>query len=189
MGNMKSKPIQLKRNSAKGIDLLTERDAGNEILILTGKPERSLAFWKKLRILCDTALSELGHASGREIATAVTLIDKDPEADHTPQVVLIEADSGGIIIQPVGYGDLTSENGFGWPILMEKFGGKLQVVVWSDINQEDPTHKIDLAGAKESCREPIPAGTCPRCGQLFAVHNGDGSCVRDETGEAVGAQS
>jgi|TARA_Y100000015_G_scaffold38058_1_gene40618 hypothetical protein len=42
------KPVESKPNSAGGIDLLTERDAGNSILILTGNPERSLQFWEDL---------------------------------------------------------------------------------------------------------------------------------------------
>jgi hypothetical protein len=28
-------------------------------------------------------------------------------------------------------------------------------VVWADINQEDPTHIIDLEGARESNRKPL----------------------------------
>jgi len=42
------KPVESKSNSAGGIDLLTERDAGNPVLILTGPPERSLQFWEDL---------------------------------------------------------------------------------------------------------------------------------------------
>ena len=42
------KPVESKPNSAGGIDLLTERDAGNPVLILTGNPERSLQFWEDL---------------------------------------------------------------------------------------------------------------------------------------------
>ncbi|MFA5311734.1 MAG: hypothetical protein WC375_00280 [Methanomassiliicoccales archaeon] len=150
---MKSKLLELVPNTAKSIDLLTEKDSGNEVRILTGKSERSIEFWKQLRILCDTALNELGHQR-QFISTKITLIDKNPEADQTPQVVLVEGDCDGLNIQPVGYGDSASENGFGWPILLEKFSGKLRLVVWADINQCDPTHIIDLAGAKELCREP-----------------------------------
>ena len=42
------KPVESKPNSAGGIDLLTERDAGNPVLIMTGNPERSLDFWENL---------------------------------------------------------------------------------------------------------------------------------------------
>lgn len=36
------------------------------------------------------------------------------------------------------------------------------------------------AATLEPTPEPKPCPYCPRCGQLYAVHNGDGSCVHDE---------
>lgn len=38
------------------------------------------------------------------------------------------------------------------PIYLEFFEGKWQLVVWADINQEDPTHRIDMSGAFERLR-------------------------------------
>jgi len=35
----------------------------------------------------------------------------------------------------------------GAPICLEFFQGKWTLHVWSDINQEDPTHSIDMSGA------------------------------------------
>lgn len=49
-------------NMAGGIDLLVERDAGNEVRILTGKPSNSLAFWKHLKELAEVAIFELEDA-------------------------------------------------------------------------------------------------------------------------------
>jgi hypothetical protein len=46
-------------NSAGGLDLMIERDAGNEIRILTGKKENSLKFWEQLKELCEGAIHEL----------------------------------------------------------------------------------------------------------------------------------
>lgn len=46
-------------NLAGGVDLLVERDSGNEVLILTGKTENSLAFWKQLSELCEGAILNL----------------------------------------------------------------------------------------------------------------------------------
>ena len=46
-------------NPAKGYDLLTERDAGNPVRILTGKPSHSRGFWMKLKELSEAALEEL----------------------------------------------------------------------------------------------------------------------------------
>ena len=39
------------------------------------------------------------------------------------------------------------------PIYLEFFEGKWQLVVWADINKEDPTHRIDMSGALESRRD------------------------------------
>ncbi|HEV3223913.1 MAG TPA: hypothetical protein VGZ90_13585 [Puia sp.] len=52
------KKVEAIRNSANGIDLVTERDAGNEIRILTGNPKNSLAYWRRLRQLCDSVINE-----------------------------------------------------------------------------------------------------------------------------------
>jgi len=38
----------------------------------------------------------------------------------------------------------------GSPIYLEQYDGKWVLNVWSDINQEDPTHQIDMTGAFES---------------------------------------
>ena len=46
-------------NSAGGLDLLVERDAGNEVRILTGKTKNSLEFWEALKDLCEGAIFEL----------------------------------------------------------------------------------------------------------------------------------
>ena len=56
---MAKKTPQLIRNSAGGIDLLVERDSGNEVLIRTGKPECSKEFWEKMKDLAEVALNEM----------------------------------------------------------------------------------------------------------------------------------
>lgn len=52
-----------------------------------------------------------------------------------------------------GYGDHDSIDGDGSPIFLEVHEGRLRLLVWADINQEDPTHVIDLEGARESARK------------------------------------
>jgi hypothetical protein len=54
----KKQPTSIE-NSAGGLDLLVERDAGNEVRILTGNKENSLAFWEALLILSEDAILEL----------------------------------------------------------------------------------------------------------------------------------
>ena len=56
----------------------------------------------------------------------------------------------GIAVE--GHGDFYSENGHGIPIVVEQYHGEVRVLVWSDINKEDPTHIISLEKAKESNR-------------------------------------
>jgi len=54
-----SKPISLQRNGAGGVDLVTERDAGNPVLILTGKAERSWDFWDRMEEMAKKAKYEI----------------------------------------------------------------------------------------------------------------------------------
>ncbi len=62
-------------------------------------------------------------------------------------------DCGKICINIEGYGDALSIENQGQPVVVDLFDNKLQVIVWGDINQEDPTHKIDLEGAREIFRK------------------------------------
>lgn len=55
-----------------------------------------------------------------------------------------------ILIGADGYGEKCSLDAY--PIMIENCEGKFRVIIWGDINQEDPTHIINLDGAKESCR-------------------------------------
>jgi hypothetical protein len=49
-----------------------------------------------------------------------------------------------------GYGQCNMPAGTGAPIYLEvQDDGTPKLYVWADINQEDPTHIIDLSGAKE----------------------------------------
>jgi hypothetical protein len=64
-------------------------------------------------------------------------------------LVKIRVSSNAIWIQPLGYGEKVSAKGQGWPICLEIWDGKLRLLVWDDINTEDPT-VIELEGAKES---------------------------------------
>ena len=59
---------------------------------------------------------------------------------------------GVITINVKGYGELTSKDGQGEPILIEKFENKLRVVLWGDINAEEATHIVDMEGAREDWR-------------------------------------
>ena len=60
----------------------------------------------------------------------------------------IKEQNGMILIKADGYGDKVSDDKYGIPVIIELYEGKLRVVAWADINQEDCTDIIDLSGAK-----------------------------------------
>lgn len=63
-------------------------------------------------------------------------------------------DGGNLEIGFPGYGEFGAEVGEGRPVVIELLSGCPRVVIFGDINSEDPTHKISLAGAKEELRGP-----------------------------------
>lgn len=67
--------------------------------------------------------------------------------------VKVEIENGKIFICPEGYGDYSSQDGHGSPLMIEIWDGELRVVAWADINEEDPTAVIGLEGAREELRE------------------------------------
>ena len=60
---------------------------------------------------------------------------------------------GQLLIALEGFGECTASDGKGTPIMLELLDGRPRLLVWSDINQEDPTHVIDLSGASEDRRK------------------------------------
>ncbi len=84
---------------------------------------------------------------------AVTLLDCMGGETKIPTKV--HFDGSGIWIEPEGYSDMDTAEEFSSAIVtLEVCKGKLRLVVWADINKEDPTHVIDLEGAKKSARNP-----------------------------------
>jgi len=64
--------------------------------------------------------------------------------------------ASGLDIDIAGYGDKSSRPGYGTPIHLSLYAGTLTLRVWADINQEEPTHTIDLEGARENKRIEAP---------------------------------
>jgi hypothetical protein len=73
--------------------------------------------------------------------------EKDDEQPDKSTRLRIENTNGTLYIKPEGYGDSCSMDENGCPILIERWNGELRVVVWADVNQEDPTHIISLEPA------------------------------------------
>ena len=78
---------------------------------------------------------------------------RDKSANDKELQVKVENGHTSVYLCPQGYGDGCSEDGFGCPVMLEIWEGELRLVVWGDINQQDPTHIISLEGAAENKRE------------------------------------
>jgi hypothetical protein len=64
----------------------------------------------------------------------------------------VECSNGTLWIAIQGYGDCGSQDGSGMPIKIEWYDGALRVLLWGDINSEDPTVHYSMDGARESER-------------------------------------
>jgi hypothetical protein len=69
------------------------------------------------------------------------------------KLVSIRCESGndGVTVQHEG---TACQCGDFPPIFIEWYDGKPRVLIWADINDEEPTHIIDMSGALESNRIP-----------------------------------
>jgi hypothetical protein len=77
----------------------------------------------------------------------------DAWSDDTTKVPFtVEFDGCSLWFQAKGYGGCCDKDGFGYPMKIEWYEGELSVVIWADINVEDPTHRISLSDALESKR-------------------------------------
>lgn len=73
--------------------------------------------------------------------------------------VTVDVTEQGVFVGVSGYGEKTSTPEAARPIVVEMYDKELQVLVWSDINNEDPTHNISLEDAKENRRRKESAVT------------------------------
>ncbi len=80
---------------------------------------------------------------------------RDAHPDHDGMVpIRLAVSPNGVLLYSERYGDRTSVAGHGTPVFIELYKGELRVIVWADINREDPTHIVSLAGAREDQRQP-----------------------------------
>jgi len=84
---------------------------------------------------------------------STTLLDADPEHD-APLSIRLAGSPQGVSLFADGYGDKGTMPDHGTPVFIELYRGQRRVIVWSDINREDPTHIIPLGGAREDRRQP-----------------------------------
>jgi hypothetical protein len=86
---------------------------------------------------------------------AVSCIPKKGEKRKLKGTIELPSEScKSIMVYPNGYGCkyYNREQG-GCPVMFELYEGRLRLVVWADINNENATHIIDLEGAREKNRK------------------------------------
>lgn len=81
----------------------------------------------------------------------VTLQEQSPGFELRTIMLHLLAENGQLWIQPQGYGEKCTEDGEGSPVGMEIWEDHLRLVVFDNINSEDPKI-IDLENAKETAR-------------------------------------
>jgi hypothetical protein len=83
-----------------------------------------------------------------------TIILRDGAGGHRdPLALTIKHDGDMVVIGADGYGEKNGTPDSGGPVVIELYEGQLRVIVWGDINSEDPTHIIPLDGALETARK------------------------------------
>ncbi|MBC8470363.1 MAG: hypothetical protein H8D56_12910, partial [Planctomycetes bacterium] len=84
----------------------------------------------------------------------LTITLKDQCADVHLKTIKVKllSEGGKLWIRPKGYSDKCSADGHGYPVGLEIWQGRLRLIVFNDINMEEP-QIIDLENARESNRD------------------------------------
>ena len=82
-----------------------------------------------------------------------TITIKEQCPNYTPVEVMVNilSEGGQIWIQPQGYGEKCAADDEGFPIGIEIWQGRLRLIVFDDINREEP-QIIDIEKARETAR-------------------------------------
>ena len=70
----------------------------------------------------------------------------------------IEIGDNAIMLGFDGYGDFSSSEGSGRAVLVENYQGGIRLIVFADINNQEPTNIIELQRALESIRQESQSG-------------------------------
>lgn len=77
--------------------------------------------------------------------------DEDIRLAHDVTIALMDE---AVLIRPPHCGTKGMDDDHGYPVMFEIYNNVPRLIVWADINQEDPTHIIDLSGSKTYQRKP-----------------------------------
>ena len=93
------------------------------------------------------------------MSQSLTTILNDADSEHSERLrVRVTANDSAISIFPEGYGDFGSAPGHGCPVFLEFYQGRLRLIVFADINDEEPSI-IDLEAARDKQHVPCEEGT------------------------------
>ena len=124
--------------------------------------EQPAALVKGLRTLCEAVKHPVDlhmpckySRRKNETITGKTLTAalKEQCADAPPKSTEVKllSEGGKLWIRPEGYGDKDSLDGHGYPVSLEIWEGRLRLIVFNNINVEEP-QIIDLENARETAR-------------------------------------
>jgi len=83
---------------------------------------------------------------------SMTVKEQCAETELSEIKVNILSEGGQIWIQPQGYGEKCAIDNEGWPVGIEIWQGRLRLIVFDNINREEP-QIIDLEKARETARD------------------------------------
>ena len=101
------------------------------------------------------------------------------EGSGSQHSIAVLAEAAGLMVQPGGTGVQTMEDNEGYPIVLEHYEGRWRLLVWDDINDEEPSHIIELDGALEARRSGVDPSLVRR---VSALLRGWGAKPTSETG-------
>ncbi|WP_372997583.1 hypothetical protein [Marinobacter sp.] len=81
------------------------------------------------------------------------VVIQDQERDYQPTRGTISVLPHGVAVRMEGHTDNASEDDMGELFTLIQYKGELQLVVFADVNQEEPTHTISLEAARNLNRE------------------------------------
>ena len=82
---------------------------------------------------------------------STTVKEQCTDSEQSEIKVNILSEGGQIWIQPEGYGEKCAMDNEGWPVGIEIWQSRLRLIVFDDINREEP-QIIDLEKARENNR-------------------------------------
>jgi len=129
------------------------------LLAATAKGTNDYAGFKQLsaveigEILTEARAEKHRLVPGEHLTSLRTkLRDGGEGRENEKLTAIVELTSNSICVGAEGFGECGAANGHGRPVIIELYDGVFRLLVWSDINSEDPTHTIELTGAKEEAR-------------------------------------